>query len=119
MLARRREPPRTRETPLTLERPEGPHRRDMLKAGAPQHLQRAALLRAGLVDENDLHASGRQQRTGTHADHHRTASTDTATVMHLDSQCPERHAENPNFGDNRRVTQVNGTNELMTQIHDG
>lgn len=79
----------------------------MLKAGAPQHLQRAALPRAGLVNENDLHTRSRQQRTGTHADHHRTASTDTATVM-----IPAHNARTP-----RRVTQVNETNELMTQIH--
>jgi hypothetical protein len=54
----------------------------MLKAGTPQHLQRAALLHVGLIDENDLHTGGRQRRTvaasSAHADHHRTASTDTA-----------------------------------------
>jgi hypothetical protein len=108
MLARRREPPQTLKTPLTPERPEGPHRQDMLKAGAPQHLQRAALLCADLAGENDPHTRGRQQRTGTHADHHRTASIDTATVM-----ISAHNARTP-----RRVTQVNGTNELMTQIHD-
>lgn len=59
MLARGREPPQTLETPLALERPERPHRRDVLEAGAPQHLQRAALLHAGLVDKNDLHTRGR------------------------------------------------------------
>ena len=91
----------------------------MLKAGAPQHLQRAALLRAGLVEENDPHASGRQQRTGTHADHHRTASTDAATVMTSTQNARNATPENPELRDNRQVTQVNGTNELMTQIHDG
>jgi hypothetical protein len=95
MLARRREPPRTLKTPLTLERPEGPHRRDMLKAGAPQHLQRTALLRAGLVEENDPHASGRQQRTRTHADHHRTASTDAATVSTSTQNARNATPENP------------------------
>ena len=81
----------------------------MLKAGAPQHLQRPALLRAGLVDENDLHTRSRQQRTETHADHHRTASTDTATVIMTSAH----DARTP-----RRVTQISGTSELMTQIHD-
>src|SRR5271157_4384844 len=77
----------------------------MLKAGAPQHLQRAALLRAGLVDENDPHTRGRQQCTRTHADHHRTASTDTATVM-----ISAHNARTP-----RRVTQIGSDSDWMRQ----
>ena len=53
MLARGREPPRTLETPLALERPEGPHRRDMLMeaydgpqiVGMDLHRRRSVLVR--------------------------------------------------------------------------
>src|SRR6266571_2197481 len=103
MLPRGREPPRTLKTPLAPERPEGPHRRDVLEADAPQHLQRAALLRAALAGENDLHTRGRQRCTGAarsaHADHHRSASTDAATVM----------ISTHNAGTPRRMTQNSGT----------
>ncbi len=73
----------------------------MLKAGAARHLQRTALLRPGLVEENDPHASGRQQRTGTHADHQRTASTDATTVSTSTQNARNAAPENPELPDNR------------------
>jgi hypothetical protein len=119
MPARGREPPRPLKTPLSLERPERPHRQDVLEAGGPQRLQRAALLHASLVPENDPHTRGRQQCAGTHADHHRSASTDAATVSTSTQNARDATPEDPELRDKSPMPQVSGTNELMTQIQDG
>ena len=115
MPARGREPPRPLKTPLPPDDPNDRSGRARSKP-APHSVSSAALLHARLVHENDLHTRGRQRFAGTHADHHRSASTDAATVSTSTQNARDATPENPELRDKSPMTQA-GLIERLPGTH--